>query len=538
MKFLNLFRKQNEKRNRTFDDFFHETSDFNQRSSQVTVRSAMGYSPVWQAVDLITSDVSRIPWITYRRVSTDAGEGKEKARNHAAFRILRRNVGAMTTNLWIVRILSHALLHGNGFSRIHRDNRNRLVALEWLPAEDVTIVVENGVRAYIHSPPDGVEQRITADKMFHLEGLTIGAAGGASVIEYAADTIRQQLAANDYGAEFFTNGATPQGFLSHPHTLPDSARRNFLRAWEDRHRGKGNRHKVALLEEGITWQSMAVSPEDAQLLEVAAWGVKEVARFFNLPPGKLGDSDRTSYSSVEQENRSYYNSSLGRWFSRLESEANDKLFTSSEQRLDSHFCEFKVDALFKADTATRFAAASTAISFGIKSPNEVRAEENLNPYPGGEKFLHPLNMASPEDIATGGEEGTEAEELPAAAAGSATISESAARDVLRDTFERAIRRVVSAATKAARRPEKYIESVSRISEDHAPAIVAMLSPAIRLYRLDDAEKISTQFLSDCVGEFIDASDCAASELPSQVGLAAERIRSQYTKKIELIGGGN
>ena len=341
----------------SWDDFYSTNLD-TASGVRVDADKALSFSPVWQGVDLISGDISRLPFIVYERVKTEFGDGKQRAVDHPSYYLLKRQACyGLTSNLWRSRMVAHALLYGDAFSWIERDSNFNPVGLHWLHSEDVEVCwnQEPGNCFYRVNPsnragaPANVPKRVVTADMFHLQGLSVGHTGGCGIVHFAAQVIGKSLAAEQYGAEFFKNGAVAQGFLSHPGQLSAEARANFLKGWERRHKGGGNHHKIALLEEGISWHDMGVSPEDAMLLEFAAFSVKDIARFFNVPPGKLGDDSRTSYSSVEQENRSYFNSTLGKWITRLESEANDKLFTERQKRDDSHFAEFKLDALFKGE---------------------------------------------------------------------------------------------------------------------------------------------------------------------------------------------
>ena len=112
---------------------------------QVSPSSAMGYSPVWNAVDLISGDISTLRLNTYQRV----GDGKRKAVEHSTFKLLRRFTGELTSNLWIQVMMSNALLFGKGISKIKRDPTGSAVSMEFVPADRVTIYrAPDGQRAY------------------------------------------------------------------------------------------------------------------------------------------------------------------------------------------------------------------------------------------------------------------------------------------------------------------------------------------------------------------------------------------------------
>ncbi len=501
-------KKNVEARSTSLERLFADVDQPSAAGVPVNAESALGYSPLWQAVDLISSDISRLPWRVYERVDGEYGQGKRLALDHPTHRLLSRNVGDMTTNLWLSRMVSHALLYGNGYSIIHRGAGGQVEQLQWVHSDSVEIKRENGKNVYAVRDEDGrAMPRVSEEDMFHLQGLVVGYGGGCSIVQYAATTLGKLLAAEEYSAEFFANGAMPSGFLSHPAALSEQARKTFLDGWQRRHSGRGHRHRVALLEENIQWVSMGVSPEDAMLLETASFGVREVARFFNLPPAKLGAEGTTAYASLEQENRSYHQSSLAKWVSRLEFEMTDKGFSDREKKEDRFFTHFDLDALLKAATLDRYSAHATAISWGIKSPNEVRAEENLDGYAGGELFMSPMNMTSSGDAVSS--------EAPD------DIDEQADRllarqTVLADAFSRTSTRLVNQATKAAKKPSEFLAFVNNV-DGSRPDVDKILRPHLRMaVDPERATEIIGTYLAFFSDSLLRASECQPDKLSARV----------------------
>lgn len=472
----------------------------------VTVETAMSYSPIWQAVDLITSDVSKLPWIVYERVDTPWGEGKVRARTHPAYGLLKRSTGMLSTNLWIIRMIANAMLYGNGYSVIVRsDGIPR--GLRWRHPSLVEPKEEDDKIFYkIKKTEDGRARRYAAEDVFHLPGVVVDNVNGLGVVEYAATLIGKQLAGDKWGADFFANAGTPQGYLHHPRQLTEKTKQNLLAAWRKQtNSDRGQPHRVLLLDNDVKWQKIGVSPADAQLLELAGFGVKDAARFFNIPSHKLGDDTRTSFNSVEQENLSYFDSSLGKWVSRLQNEADTKLFSQEEQQSDSHFSEFVLDAALRADTEARYKSYAIAITHGIQSRNEVRARENLNPYEGGEEFLSPLNMKSNIGDPQNGENDDQNRTL-------------ALRDAIFSEFERANKRILAAAARAANKPEEFLGFINRIGDLHRAVLMRSWDPTFRVAGVDSTgigEKVD-DYLRHVTDSMLAISECQPAELPENL----------------------
>lgn len=485
---------------------------WNRASSGVIVNtdSALSYSPVWSAVDLISSDISRLPLIVYKRVETPAGEGKQRARRHPAYRLLRKSIGDMTSNLWLVRMVAHASLFGNAYSRIHYVGSTSIIdRLEWLHSDRVEPKKENGVRYYVVSPDrqdTGQQnvrtQRVPVSNMFHLQGLAIAELGGLAIVHFARNTIGRALSAEGYGDDYFKNGG-PSVVFTHPGTMSKDARERWLRTYQDRHAGQGNRFRFGLFEDGMTAKEIGLSADDAMLIDMLQFTVTDTARFFKCPPHKLGHDARTAFASVEQENRSYHNSCLGGWISRIEYECNDKLFTPAQKRADSHFAEFKVDTLFRADTIDRMQAAAVAISNGIKSRNEVRAEENLDPYEGGDEFLHPLNLGT-DDVA--GEDGN-AETVDQG-------NRAHKRELLIEQYQRASKRIMGDAKRRAKHPEGFAAWIHEIRSKNQRMVTEHLRASLVVCGVAETEvpQHVDEYLAVCCEQILEASRGSVADL--------------------------
>ena len=502
---------------------------------RVTAKTALTVSPVWQSIDVITSDVSRTPFLTYR--STASG-GKERAEDHSVYRLLRRSTGEMTSNLWLARVLGHALLYGNGYSRVlWRGSRIR--GLEWLHRDWVEPVWDNGILYYLVQYPKqrgGQTIRIPKSEIFHLVGLTLDDMGGLSLVDYARNTIGRQMAAEIYGDDFFKNNAVPSGFCEHPGEMSGPAQERFLQSVENRHGGAGKRWKLGILEEGMKYTALGINPVDAMLIDQLKLGVMDVARFFNLPPHKLGDSSRVNYNSLEQEEKSYFGSSLGKWLSRFEFEANDKLFLDSEIE-DGYFAEFLQDAWNKADTATRFNAYAVAINWGIMSRNEVRLRENLNPYDGGDEYLTPLTHAQPDMVdntSDGNVDDTQpaAEDTPSDEAMQADAAQSPraiimARDLLRPAIWDATRHAYNVVERRWKKYGNFLECVNRLRLEQQQQVSAKLRTSFEAIVSKDAARLQDAvacIFSAVEQHMLTASECQPDELATRVKATQEPLR--------------
>lgn len=367
----------------------------------ITVERCLQFSPLWQGITMIGGDISIIPTFVYRRLATG---GKERDTRHPAYYLLRRKANRyMTANVWKQLTITQALLYGNAYSRILRDNAGRPRELIPLDPETTRLEETNQGLRY-HTRINQTDRRFMPDNVLHIRGLSLDGLNGLSLIEFGRNSVGRGLASERYSNKFFANSAMPRGLLTHPHKLNDEAFRNLRESWNKIYGTTQNAHRVAILEEGMTWTTIGVKPEDAQMIASMQFSVKDASRLLNIPPHRLGDDSRTAYNTLEQENLSYQQSTLGPWFCKLREEQYDKLLTEEEKRSDSHIIEEQRNAILAADAKTRNEVYTQGILNGYLSRDEVREFENLNPIPDGEgkTFFVPLNVKT-----TGEDEETE-----------------------------------------------------------------------------------------------------------------------------------
>jgi HK97 family phage portal protein len=354
----------------------------------ITEGSALSIAAVWQAVRIISETVASLPLILYRR----DGSGRNRASEHSLYFLLHDEPNPETPALvWRETILAHALTWGNGYAEIQRDFMGNPIAL-WIMTPDTIEPVrdEEDRLVYRQRRTDGGHTVIPARDVFHLRGLCWDGLKGYSVVKTARDSLGLTMATERFGARWFGSGSRPSGVLEHPGRLSDDARTRLRDDWERMHSGVGNSSRVAILEEGLKFEALSVPPEDAQFLGTRQFQLGEVARWFNLPPSKLRDPQASSYSSLEQENLQFVGETLRPWLIRFEQEVACKLLRPDERR--THYAEFLVEGLLRADQSARYQAYAVGRNWGWLSVNEIRARENLDPIPGGDEYLQPLNM--------------------------------------------------------------------------------------------------------------------------------------------------
>ena len=100
-----------------------------------------------------------------------------------------------------------------------------------------------------------------------------------------------------YGASFLKNGAWPSDVLEHPGVLKDPAR--VRDNWQADYGGAANAHRVAVLEDGMSYKAISLPSKDSQFLYTCQFGVEGICRIFRVPPHMVQSMEYASrYSSV------------------------------------------------------------------------------------------------------------------------------------------------------------------------------------------------------------------------------------------------
>lgn len=344
---------------------------------QVSHRSAVGYPPLWRAINLISNDVAGLPLDVYRR---EDNNGREIAKGHPVQRLVKvRANAAMRACVFRKTLTAHALMFGNGFAYIERDQRMRPIALWPLDPQGVII-------RYMHEDDalwyatyiDGEAVKFPSMDVLHVKGLSHDGIRGYSVLDIMRDALGVGMAAQDFGGRFFGQGSNMSGLLMIPGSFSDEKIRNTMAAWDSMNAGLKNSHKVGLLQDGVRFQQLTVDPDAAQFLETRQFEVRAtVANIVGVPPHMLGDDTRTSHSSLEQENLSYLSRSLNPWLKEWESECHDKLLSEREKDRETHFLEFNREAEIQMVFADKIDGIYRQMEMGLLNANEGRRMLNL-----------------------------------------------------------------------------------------------------------------------------------------------------------------
>lgn len=354
---------------------------------RVTPDSAMRTSAVWACVNVLSQDVGKLDCYLYRRREDG---GREVAIDHPMYRLINvRPNPRMTPFEFRQMVQVHESLRGNGYALKEHDGRGKLVALWPLDASKVAVFkTPDGKELFYRCELlDGSQVMVPPENILHLRGLTLDGYVGVSPITYHRETIGMAIAAEKYGAAFFGNNAQPMGALEVPPVLGDEARNSLRASWNERHLGK---RELAILDGGMKWVPTGMSNDDAQYIETRKFSNSDIWRIYRMPPHKVQDLDKATFTNIEHQSLDYVNDCLSAVLKRWTDTLARDLLTEKEQA--EYYFEFDTEELLRGDLKSRFEAFAIGMNWGILNANECRARLGENPREGGDEYLQPLNM--------------------------------------------------------------------------------------------------------------------------------------------------
>ena len=390
-----IFRSRDAPRNATAGSGYSFLLGSSASGKAVNERSAMQITAVYSCVRILSEAVASLPLHLYKYTDT----GTEKATEHLLYFLLHDEPNPeMTSFVFRETLMTHLLLWGNAYAQIIRNGKGEVLALYPLMPDRMNVDRDehgNIVYEYMVSQEDAPINKASTVKLspsevLHIPGLGFDGLIGYSPIAMAKNAIGLAIATEEYGSKFFANGATPSGILEFPGTVKEPER--IRESWNKGFGGE-NKHKVAILEEGVHYSPISISPNEAQFLETRKFQIDEIARIFRVPPHMVGDLERSTFSNIENMSLEFVKYTLAPWVTRWEQSLSRCVFNDDEKR--QLFFKFNVDGLLRGDYQSRMNGYAIARQNGWMSANDIRNLEQQDQIPdeeGGNLYLINGNM--------------------------------------------------------------------------------------------------------------------------------------------------
>ena len=357
----------------------------------INEKTAVKVIAVFACLRLISEQMACMPIPVYKYVP----EGKKKAYDHPNYNLLNYEPNPYMTafDFWQMMVVNMMLL-GRGIAEIERDKRTKQPIALWpIPANRVKVFINKQTHEpyYDIHQLDGTIDRLYSDQVLDIKGMGIEELNAYNPVVIARECLGLSLAAEEFAGEYFANGVHPSGLMTYSEKLKGESLAEFKREVREAYQGLGNKHRLMLLESGMQFQKLTTPANEAQMLETRKHQVIEVARLFNVPPHKIMDMERATFSNIEELNISFAQDTLVPYCTRIEQNVQLKMFFQSEK--GSFFVKYNLGALLRGKLSERYESYSKGRQWGWLSANDVRTLEDMNGIGDkGDIYLQPLNM--------------------------------------------------------------------------------------------------------------------------------------------------
>ena len=346
--------------------------------------------------DAIAKTFASLPGSIYRK----KGERNVVDTSHPIHRIIHQKPNRLMDRVRFWKLEERSrLLYGNFYAVKGFDGNGILRELIPIHPSKVTthITPEFEVVYEIHSS-DGSEF-LGREWLFHTIELSDNGIHGVSVIDAAASAFGLAKVHQEQSLALAENDSRPVGVLQSPSSpLRDQDQVNKLRdSWERIHRGPRRSGRVAVLPFGVEFKPISLSAKDAQALEMMRFSsIDQVCMMLDIPPYRLQNFERATFSNVEQADLFWGKNSLSPRVTAIEAAIDDQLLDNDPEV----YSKFNIDAIYRADIKTRYEAHNTSIRGGWRTRYRVQQIEDENPDndPRLKEYLLPRELATLDQI--------------------------------------------------------------------------------------------------------------------------------------------
>ena len=363
------------------------------KRAEVNHANSISITAFWRALQVLSGVIAALPFEVFRFDENSS----VKAVNHPLARVIGRSPNELYTKFdFMQTLIIHLYTYGNFYARIDRNPQgrpNRLVILD--PAKVKIDYNSRGSIVYVFTNPMGGTSRYSFDRVIHVSGLSWDGTLGEDLVKTFKRVLNTGLDNQNYLASFYANGASLSGVVTVPQKLDDAAYRRMRTSWNNSYSGANKAGSTAILEQGATYQKVALSPAEAGAAEAKKMVISDVARITGVPQFLLEDLDRATFNNIEELGQLFVTYTILPLCKNIEAEFSRKLLFDSEQ--DNHEVRLDLSSLLRADTEARSKLIDSMMKWGIINRDEARKIEGINPIAdgSGQAYYIPLNMTDP-----------------------------------------------------------------------------------------------------------------------------------------------
>lgn len=343
--------------------------------------SVLAFAAVFACISRIASDIAKLRFML---VQLDNGIWNEVTAPSPFWTVLRKPNAYQTRIQFFMAWMISKLVYGNTYVlKIRNDARGMVTELHVLHPKLVTPLVAPDGSVYYRLGADLLAEKplgatVPASEIIHDRGMTLfHPLVGVSPIFACGAAATQGNRIQGNSAKFFENMSRPSGMLTAPSTITDETATRLKREWEENFSGS-NIGRMAVLGDGLKYEAMTITADDAQLIEQLKWTGEDAARAFGVPGYKIGVGPIPTNNNVEALEQQYYSGTLQSQIESIEILLVEGIEVSSGMGIEAD-----LDGLLRMDTAALYESLGKVVTTGIMAPDEARAKLNLKPVPGG-----------------------------------------------------------------------------------------------------------------------------------------------------------
>lgn len=354
----------------------------NGKATLANERTALSLSAFYNGVNQLSNDIAKLP----KAVLKKEGDQITKFHEHPVNFLISQKPNDLMNSFDFWKIIEYSkLVKGNAFAEIIRNKTSgRIQSLIFRYASDVSVYILNDKLYYKYKG-----RMIDSSDMLHFKGFSFDGIVGVGVITFAAKQLGISIDSQNFQQEVYKDRGLGYGVIESDIAVNADNKKRLEEGFSSK-MASGSKFRVPMLDEGMKYKSISITPAEAQFLETNKNGVLEVCRWLNIAPHKLKELGNANYSNIYQQSIEHVQDSVLPSVVANEQELNNKLFTTKEAGIV--YTKFNINSLLRGDLAMKQGYYTAMVYSGIYTRNEVRALEDMNPVDGLDEILQPVNM--------------------------------------------------------------------------------------------------------------------------------------------------
>lgn len=343
--------------------------------------TALKVSAAYAAARVIAEGIAQVPCLLQRDTP---GGGRVAATDHPLYDLLARQPNSFQTSFefreWMG--IQLALTH-NAFAFVTRDTRGRPLEIIPLPASMVSVSSPNFGEVHYRLNVPG-KPAYSQWNIWHIKGPSWNAIEGIPFLSVAARALGLSSNLEKFGNQIFENAARPSGVLATDQPLTQEQRQIIGDAWRKQMAGVDNALDTALLSNGLKYQTIQITANEAQWTEARRYQTEEICRIMRVDPLMVMQATNSAaYASIEQRFLAHMTHTIAPWHARIEQSAETALLSRDEQR-QGYRVHFDNRSMMRGSSIDRATYLATMKQNGLMSANECRVFEGLDKVPDAE----------------------------------------------------------------------------------------------------------------------------------------------------------